>query len=393
MDTKVTETKATDTVEPTIHRGLDGINIDTSQICHIDGMKGELIYRGYDIRELADKASFEEVTYLLWNDDLPNAEELAAFKAELAPLFEVDARVYDLLRMLGQDAEPMHALRTAISALATFDEDPEDVTPENVRRIGAHLTAKFPTVAAAIQRIQNGQEPVEPDPELSIAGNFLYMTTGEKPSDAATRVMDVALVLHAEHGSNASTFVARATASTLTDVYSAITAAIASLKGPLHGGANEAVMKALEKIGSVDGVEDYVMDILGKPGGRVMGFGHRVYRVLDPRAIVLKEVSHQLAEESGDSKWFDMSLKMEEVMEREMGKRGKEVKPNVDFFSASIYRMLGFPPEMYTPIFAVARISGWMAHLYEQYADNRLMRPRLKYEGPLGRTFRPVEDR
>ena len=205
--------------------------------------------------------------------------------------------------------------------------------------------------------------------------------------------MDVALVLHAEHGSNASTFVARATASTLTDVYSAITAAVGALKGPLHGGANTAVMAALEGIGSIEGVEPYVLSVLAKPGGRVMGFGHRVYKVLDPRAQVLKEVSRQLAQESGDSKWFDMSLEMERVMDREMVKKGKEVKPNVDFFSASVYRMLGFPGDMYTPIFAVARISGWMAHLYEQYADNRIMRPRLAYSGGMGLKFKPIAER
>ena len=259
--------------------------------------------------------------------------------------------------------------------------------------LGLSLLAKFPTLTAAFERIRKGQEPVSPDPELSIAGNFLYMLNGEKPSEAATRTMDVALVLHAEHGSNASAFVARATASTLTDVYSSITAAMGCLKGPLHGGANTAVMEALERVGSVEGVEEDVLNTLNSPKGRVMGFGHRVYRVLDPRAVILKEVSHNLAEESGDSKWFDMSLEMVRVMDREMAKKGKEVKPNVDFFSASVYRMLGFPKDMYTPIFAVARISGWMAHLFEQYGDNRIMRPRLVYDGPRGKTFKPVDER
>ena len=380
-------------MEQTINRGLDGVNIDTSKICFIDGQKGDLIYRGYDIRELADKASFEEVIYLLWNDDLPTKEQLVAFKQELQPHFEVPSAIFDILRSLPSDVHPMHAMRTVVSALAAFDENPDDVSLENVRRIGTKLTAQFPTVTAAFQRIREGKECVEPHPELSVAGNFLYMLTGEEPTDAATRVMDVALVLHAEHGSNASTFTARSTASTLTDVYSAITAAVGSLKGPLHGGANTAVMKALEEIGSVERVEPYVMETLAKPHGRVMGFGHRVYRVLDPRAAVLRDVAKKLADESGESKWFEMSLEMERVMDREMEKRGREVKPNVDFFSASVYRMLGFPPDMYTPIFAVARISGWMAHLYEQYADNRIMRPRLVYEGPRGKTFTPIEER
>lgn len=380
-------------MEQTIQRGLDGVYIDTSAVCHIDGAKGELVYRGYDIGELADRASYEEVVYLLWNGELPNGANLGAFRAELATNFSVPAEVYDLLRSLPKDAAPMQTLRTAISLLGTFDADPDGVDAANVHRIGSRLLAQFPTVTAAIERVRKGLDPVEPHPELSVAGNFLYMLTGEVPTEAATRVMDVALVLHAEHGSNASTFVARATASTLTDVYSAITAAVGALKGPLHGGANTAVMRALEQIGGVDAVEPYVLDVLAKPNGRVMGFGHRVYKVLDPRAQVLKDVAQHLAEESGDSKWFEMSLEMERVMDREMAKRGKMVKPNVDFFSASVYRMLGFPADMYTPIFAVARISGWMAHLFEQYADNRLMRPRLVYDGPTGKKFVPIERR
>ena len=380
-------------MQETIYHGLEGVHIDTTQIAKIDGLKGELIYRGYDISELANKASFEEVVYLLWHDDLPSEDDLSAFKADLSPQFEIPDMLIDLFRSMPKETHPMHALRSAVSVLGAFDEQADDVSLDNVKRIGSSLTAKFPTFTAAYERVRSGKDPVSPDKDLSIAGNFLYMLTGEKPSDAATNVMDVALVLHAEHGSNASAFVARATASTLTDVYSAITSAMGSLKGRLHGGANAAVMGALEEIGSVDGVEDYVMNILNTPGGRVMGFGHRVYRVLDPRAIILKEVSHKLAEESGDSKWFDMSLEMERVMAQEMDKKGKQVRPNVDFFSASIYRMLGFPRDMYTPIFAVARISGWMAHLYEQYANNRIMRPRLAYDGPKGKTFQAIQDR
>ena len=380
-------------MEDTIHRGLAGVNIDTSKISAIDGLKGELVYRGYDIRELAERASFEEVSYLLWNGELPTRAQLDAFHTNLAGSYVVSDALFELFRRLPKGTQPMHVMRTAISALAAFDDDADAVDNESVHRIGLQLLAQFPTVTAAFERIRRGQEPVAPDPELSVAGNFLYMLNGTRPSEVAIRTMDVALVLHAEHGSNASTFVARAAASTLTDVYSAITAAIATLKGPLHGGANTAVMNALEQIGSIEGVERYVLDILAQPGGRVMGFGHRVYRTLDPRAVILRRLSAQLAEASGDSKWFEMSLEMERVMAREMEARGKQVNPNVDFFSASIYRMLGFPSDMYTPLFAVSRISGWMAHLFEQYADNRIMRPRLVYDGATGRRFKPIEER
>jgi citrate synthase len=379
-------------MEETIYRGLNGVNVDTSEICFIDGEAGELIYRGYDIRELTD-ASYEEVVYLLWEGELPTAAQLEAFRADLAARVALPSVELELLRKLPAEASPMHNLRTAVSALADADPDPDGVDMPNVRRIGLSLVARFPTIVATLERLRRGLDPVTPKPELSLAGNFLYTLTGEVPTDAATKVMDTALVLHAEHGSNASTFVARATASSLTDVYSAITAAIGSLKGPLHGGANTAVMKALEQIGSVENAEKYVLDTLSKENGRVMGFGHRVYRVLDPRADILEGVARELAKESDEAKWFEISLAMVEVMDREMTKRDRQVKPNVDFFSASVYRMLGFPADTYTPIFAVARISGWMAHLYEQYGDNRLMRPRLVYEGPRGKRFTPIEQR
>lgn len=377
----------------TLHRGLAGIYVEESKISFIDGDQGELIYSGYDINQLANKATFEEVAYLLWNGELPTATELETFENDLAADFSLPSEVYEVFRALPKETDPMAALRTGVSFLGNFDPEADNTEVENIRRIGTSLTAKFPLLVAAFERIRNGKEPVEPKPGLSIAANFLYTLTGEVPTEAATRVMDVALVLHAEHGANASTFVARSTASTLTDAYSAITAAVGSLKGPLHGGANTGVMNALEQIGSVENVEKYVLDTLGTPGGRVMGFGHRVYRVLDPRATVLKEVSRKLAEESGDSKWFEMSLEMVDVMDREMQKKGKSIKPNVDFFSASVYRMLGFPADTYTPIFAVARITGWMAHLYEQYADNRLMRPLLDYVGERGKKFVPANER
>lgn len=376
-----------------IYRGLEGVHIDTTHICQIDGQKGELIYSGYDINELADKASYEEVVWLLWHGELPTQAELEGFKKTLAANYNVPEAVFDLLRSVPKNTQPMHVIRSALSVLATFDEHSEEVDVENVKSIGIKLVAQFPTITAAYQRIRNGQDPVAPDSSLGIAANFLYMLSGEKPTSAAVRVMDVALVLHAEHGSNASTFTARAAASSLTDVYSAITAAMASLKGPLHGGANTAVMHALKEIGDRDKVEGYVLEQLNKPHGRVMGFGHRVYKVLDPRATILRHVAEELSQESPESKWFEMSLEMEAVMDREMEARGRQVKPNVDFFSASVYRMLGFQADMYTPIFAVARVAGWMAHLIEQYANNRIMRPRLAYEGARDKKFVPIEKR
>lgn len=379
-------------METTLFRGLNGVNVDTSKICSIDGERGELIYRGYDIRELADKASFEEVIHLLWFGELPTEKELDGLHDALRSSYDLPGEVLDLLASLPQGTHPMAALRTAVSALAAFDPQPDATDLDNVRRIGFSLVGQVPAIVAAFQRLQSGDQPAAPDPNLTVAQNFLRMVNDEEPTDAASRVMDVALVLHAEHGSNASTFVARSTASSLTDVYSAITAGVGSLKGPLHGGANYGVMKALEDIGSVADVERYVLDTL-ESGGRIMGFGHRVYRVMDPRATILKGVSEKLAEESGDSKWFDMSLEMERVMKREMDERGKQIAPNVDFFSASVYRMLGFAKETYTPIFAVSRIAGWMAHLFEQYADNQLMRPRLVYEGEKGKTFTAIEQR
>jgi citrate synthase len=379
-------------MEETIHRGLAGVVIDTTEISYTDGEKGLLGYRGYDIRELTE-ATFEEVVYLLWNGDLPTSAQLTEFREQLSPLGALPFEVIDRLRCARPHTEPMHLLRTSVSNLACHDPNPDDVDLGNVRRIGHRLLAQFPTIVATMERLRQGLAPIDPDPELTIAGNFLYTLTGERPTAAATRVMDVALVLHAEHGANASTFVARATASSLTDVYSAITAAVGSLKGPLHGGANEGVMRALEAIGSIDRVEPYVMNVLATPGGRVMGFGHRVYRVLDPRAAIIANVAEALARESGEAKWFAMSQEMVRVMDREMAARGKQVKANVDFYSASVYRMLGFPVDMYTPIFAVARIAGWMAHLFDQYADNRLVRPLLRYTGRHDRRFVPLTER
>ena len=379
-------------MEPTIHHGLAGVYVAETDICGIDGERGELYYRGYDIRDLTE-ATYTEVVYLLWHGELPTQAQLDAFRDELVPHYPIPDKVLELLHCLPEATDPMHMLQAAAAMLAAFDQDPDSIDPENLRRIGLSLVVQFPNIVATYDRIRRGKRPLEPISELGLAGNFLYMLNGEVPTEAATRVVNTALLLHAEHGSNASTFVARASASTLTDAYSAVAAAVGSLKGPLHGGANEAVMRALESIGSIEGVEKYVLDTLAKPKGRVMGFGHRVYRVLDPRGAILRDVAAELAKESPEGKYFEMSLEMERVMEREMSARGRQVKPNLDFFSASVYRMLGIPVDMYTPIFAVARVSGWMTHLFEQYADNHLMRPLVKYRGERGRTFVPIAKR
>jgi citrate synthase len=380
-------------MEPTIHRGLAGVYFAESDICHIDGERGELYYRGYDIRDLTE-ATYVEVVYLLWHGELPTAKQLADFRAELVPHYPIPDKVMELLLCLPEGTDPMHMLQAAAAMLAAFDENPDEIDPDNLRRIGLSLVVQFPYIVATFERIRRGQEPLEPRADLGLAGNFLYMLNGELPERAAVRVLNTALLLHAEHGSNASTFTARTSASTLTDAYSAIAAAVGSLKGPLHGGANEAVMRTLEGIGSIEGVEQFVLDTLAKPKGRVMGFGHRVYRVLDPRGKILRDVAEKLAKTSEEAKYFHMSLEMERVMEREMAARGKhDVKPNLDFFSASVYRMLGIAVDMYTPVFAIARVSGWMAHLFEQYADNHLVRPRLHYRGELGRRFVPIAQR
>ncbi len=379
-------------MEPTIHYGLAGVYFAETEICGINGDRGELFYRGYDIRDLTE-ATYTEVVYLLWHGELPTQRQLDDFRAELVPHYPIPDKVLELLLCLPPGTDPMHMLQAAAAMLAAFDDNPDEIDPDNLRRIGLSLVVQFPNLVATFERLRRGEQPLEPKSELGLAGNFLYMLNGEVPTPAAERVLNTALLLHAEHGSNASTFVARSSASTLTDAYSAIAAAVGSLKGPLHGGANEAVMRALESIGTIDKVEQYVLDTLAKPKGRVMGFGHRVYKVLDPRGAILRDVAAELAESSSEAEYFHMSLEMERVMEREMTARGRQVKPNLDFFSASVYRMLGIPVDLYTPIFAVARVSGWMAHLFEQYADNHLVRPLVKYQGERGRPFVPIAKR
>jgi citrate synthase len=371
-------------------KGLEGIVAANSGICWIDGEAGVLAYRGIDIHELAEKSTFEETTYLLWNGRLPNKEELAAFSSELAESRHLDPRVIDLLRYFPKDATPMEILRTVVSSLSFFDTTDEAAVDHdsNVRK-SFHLTAQIAMIVAMYDRIRKGLQVIGPEKSLSHAGNFLWMLTGEQPSETATRALDVALILHADHELNASTFAARVIAATLSDVHSAITGAIGALKGPLHGGANEAVMKllfAVDKEGG-DPVE-YVKNMLAEKK-KVSGFGHRVYRTEDPRATHLRRMSEDLGRAAGNSKWFEMSRQIEQYIVRE-----KKLNANVDFYSASTYTTLGIDIDLFTPIFAVSRIAGWCAHVIEQLDDNRLIRPRAEYIGPEYPTaYTPIEQR
>jgi citrate synthase len=358
-------------------KGLEGIVATTSSICYIDGDAGVLSYRGIDIHELAGHSTFEETTYLLWFGKLPTADELASFSAELAAARVLPEKVIELLHTVPADATPMQVLRTAVSLLSIYDADePSSTHGANVRK-AYRLTSQIAMLVATFDRIRKGKAIVEADPTLSHAANFLWMLNGEKPSETATRAFDIALILHADHELNASTFAARVIAATLADIHSAITGAIGALSGPLHGGANEATMRllyAIEKAGA-DPVE-YVRDMLAAKK-KISGFGHRVYHTEDPRATHLRRMSEELGKAAGNTKWFDMSKKIEGYIKSE-----KKLNANVDFYSASTYTTLGIDIDLFTPIFAVSRISGWAAHVIEQHDDNRLIRPRADYQGP-----------
>jgi citrate synthase len=358
-------------------KGLEGIVAANSGICWIDGDAGVLAYRGIDIHELATHSNFEETTYLLWHGKLPTKDELATFTQKLAAARKVDPKIYDLLRSFPKDGTPMQALRTAVSALSFYDADEKAVDHDSNVRKAFDLTAQIAMIVAAFDRIRKGKEIVQPDLSLSHAGNFIYMLTGEKPSETATKAFDIALILHADHEFNASTFAARVIAATLSDMHSAITGAIGALKGPLHGGANEAVMRmlfAVDKSGE-DPVE-HVRKMLAEKK-KVSGFGHRVYKTEDPRATHLRRMSEDLGRSANNPKWFEMSRKIELFINQE-----KKLNANVDFYSASTYTTLGIDIDLFTPIFAVSRIAGWAAHVIEQLDDNRLIRPRAEYIGP-----------
>jgi citrate synthase len=372
-----------------VGKGLEGIVAANSGICWIDGDAGVLAYRGIDIHELAERSNFEETTYLLWFGKLPRPAELDSFRKRLTEARQLDPKMIDLLRSFPESATPMEVLRTAVSALSFYDPDESDNQHDANVRKSFRLTSQIAMLVAAYDRLRKGKPVIVPDPSLSHAANFLWMLNGEKPSATATRTFDLALILHADHELNASTFAARVIAATLSDIHSAVTGAIGALKGPLHGGANEAAMRmlfAIDKEGA-DPVQ-YVAKLLAQKK-KISGFGHRVYHTEDPRATHLRQMSEELSESSGNTKWFKMSRAIEKYILAE-----KKLNANVDFYSASTYTMLGIDLDLFTPIFAVSRIAGWAAHVIEQLDDNRLIRPRAEYIGPeYPVKYTPVESR
>jgi citrate synthase len=370
--------------------GLEDVVATTSAICFLDGDRGVLAYRGYDIHDLARFATFEEVCYLLWHGRLPSRAELGDLQSQLAAARALPESAIRLMKMLPA-TDGMDALRTLTSALGHYDPDAQDSSQAAAYRKSVRLTAQIASLVATWGRMQQGGNPVAPDRAMGHAASFLYMLTGDRPHATAVKAMDIALILHADHELNASTFAARVAAATLTDVHSAIVAGIGTLKGPLHGGANAEVMKMLIEIGqdaSADRIDDYIRGKLARKE-KISGFGHRVYRTEDPRATHLRRMSKELGQRVGNTKWFEMSERVESIVRGE-----KKLYPNVDFYSASTYYTMGIAIDLYTPIFAVSRISGWTAHVLEQYANNRLIRPRAEYTGPAyPQTWVPVDRR
>ena len=374
---------------PVISKGLEGIIANSTRPSDVQGEKGQLIYAGYDINELAGKVTFEETVHLLWHGHLPNRKELTDLEHNLRSRRELPKGVINFIETAPKRSNPMDVIRTAISMLGLYDTElEEDINVDKNRIRALHITAKIGVIAAYFHRSRQGKPlpPVRQD--LGEAAHFLYLLNGEEPKPEAVKTLDVAFVLHADHGMNASTFSARVTVATLTDMYSAITSAIGTLKGPLHGGANEGVIHMLEEIGTEDKVEGYVNDQLAQKK-KIMGIGHRVYKVLDPRAPHLREMAIRLTNELGDAKWIRMSEKIAALMKEKKG-----LNANVDFYSATVYYSLGIPTDLFTPIFAIARMAGWTAHVLEQLADNRLIRPLSEYTGPeVGKKVVPIDQR
>ncbi len=374
-------------------KGLEDVIAGESSICDVDGIHGKLIYRGYDIHDLAQNTTFEEVVYLLWNGSLPTEPQLAALRSELDANRAIPEGALALLKQFPKTAPPMDALRTATSLLGMYDPDLGNESMEANKRKALRLTAQMGTLVGTLDRLRKGEEPVAPQPGLSTAASFLQQLNGTVPSETESHALDVALILHADHELNASTFAARVTVATLTDMYSAVTSAVGTLAGPLHGGANVNVMNLLEQIGTPDKADEIVTQMLAE-GKKIPGIGHRVYRALDPRAVSLREMSRQLAETTGDAKWYEISEKVQEAADKALIAKGKTtLKANVDFFSASVYHMLGIPNDQFTPVFAISRVAGWTAHILEQLGDNRLIRPRAIYTGPRDLKVTPIDQR
>lgn len=372
--------------------GLQDIVAGESAICLVDGQKGRLVYHGYDINELVGKASFEEVIYLLWYGKLPNQAELSALDAELKKNREIPADVLELVKGLAKSpANGMEILRTVASYVGAVDAD-KSMERDNHIKQSTKLVSLLASVTAAVGRLKNGQDYVAPRNDLGHAANFLYMLTGKEADDLSVEAFDVALILHADHEFNASTFTARCTVATLSDVYSGVTSAIGALKGPLHGGANEDVLRMLMEINSVETTKSDVQAKL-EAGVKVPGFGHRVYRNYDPRGIVLKKYSKELTERAGNTKWYEMTEITEGVVLEHFAKKGKDLKFNVDLYSGSLYDAMGIPVELFTPIFVISRVAGWTAHILEQYANNRIIRPVADYVGPVDLEFKPIAER
>ena len=368
-------------------RGLEGVVAATTQLCDLDGVHGRLAYQGYAIEDLARHASFEEVVWLLWHGQLPAEADLAAFRKDLVEAAPLPPEVVKVLKLLPKAMHPMRVLQMGVALLGGLDAEAEDSSPEANRRKATRLVARVSSLTTAFHRIRIGRRPIAPRPDLSHAANFLYMLSGRKPRVVPVRAFDAALVLYAEHELNASTFTARVVASTLSDMHSAVSAAIGALKGPLHGGAGEAVMRTLEEIGQPDGADAFTRRALAEKR-RLMGFGHRVYKAGDPRAKILRTLAAKACRNSSEAVWYETAIKLHEAVNREKG-----LIPNVDFYSAPLFKALAIPVDLFVPVIAVSRIAGWTANLLEQYHDNRLIRPRADYVGPGPREFRPIAAR
>lgn len=374
-------------------KGLQNIVVGQTKLSLVNGTEGKLIYAGYKIEDLAEYASFEEVIYLLWNLKLPTQAQLSDLQQQLNAQMNISDELVTMLRAFPKKSHPMSVLRTAVSALGLYDEKADLNTPEENKRKAILITAKTPTIVAAWERIRNGQEPIQPKSDYTLAQNFLYMLKGSEPQPQEVAVIDAYLILLSEHGMNASTFSARVTTSTLSDMYSAITTAIGTLKGAAHGGANEEAMKMFFEIGSADNVQNWFDENIKSKKSRIMGFGHRVYKALDPRAAVLNNKAREMSEATGNLQWYELANKLDKLARADDDFIQKNLYANVDYYSAIALYTLGIPMDQFTPLFGIARMPGWTSHIIEQWADNRLIRPDVDYVGEMDLQYTPIDQR